>query len=77
VQLKIVFQNAWMTKETPQLVNKIMDSGLLFLGKVPSLETHIYKRSSLMDVRSICYIEWFTPFVRRKPPCIVYSPELL
>jgi hypothetical protein len=77
VQLKIVFQKALMSIESSQLVSKIMASGLLFLGKVPSLETPFYKRSSLMDVCSICHIEWFTPFEHRKPPCIVYSPELL
>ena len=40
VQLQSVFQNPWMTKETSQPVTKITDSGSLFLGKVPSLETH-------------------------------------
>jgi hypothetical protein len=78
VQLQIVFQNAWMTKETSQPVSKIMDRGSLFLGKVPSLETHFCERYSLMDVRSIWYIEWFTPSVRRKLPLhCVFSRTVL
>jgi len=76
VQFQFVFQNAWMTKEISQPVNKIMDSGSLFLGKVPILENHFYKRSSLMDVHSIWYAEWFTLYVHRKPPsafCILQN----
>jgi hypothetical protein len=65
-----------MTKETSQPVSKIMDRGLLCLGKVPSLEAHFYEHYSLMDVRIIWYIEWFTPLYIENPLCIVYSPEL-
>jgi len=55
VQIQIAFHNVLITKEISQPVNKIMDSVSLFLGKVPSLENHFYKRSSLMDVHSIWY----------------------
>jgi hypothetical protein len=43
-----------------------MDSGLLFQGKVPSLDTHFYLFSSLAYICSIWYIEWFTPFGTQK-----------
>jgi hypothetical protein len=42
VHLHFVFEIPWTTKEASQPVSKITDSGSLFQGKAPSLDTHFY-----------------------------------
>jgi hypothetical protein len=45
--------------------------------KFPSLDTHFYLFSTLTDIRSIQYIEWFHLLDLENLICSVFSPKLL